>query len=89
MTVTVKMIIEVTEGVLNSSDMHELVLETLVDAGVNVYFMSTENVDDSEENGHVAEYWNSQLYPKQTPELWDDVEITSTGHTEGDTDEEV
>lgn len=75
MTMTVKMIIETTSGVLNSSDMHELVLETLVDAGVNVFFMSTENLDDSEENGNVAEYWN--------------VDITSTGNTEGDTDEEV
>ena len=52
-----------------------IVLETLVDAGMNVFFMSTENLDDSEENGNVAEYWN--------------VDITSTGNTEGDTDEEV
>lgn len=60
MTLATKMIIEIENNNANVfHEMHELVLEALNDAGIKVFFMSTENITNSENMGeNVAEYWS-------------------------------
>ena len=59
MTMIVEMTIEVSENKITSQEIHEMVLETLNDVGVKVFFMSTENITNMEnETNDVIEHWN-------------------------------
>ena len=59
MTMIVEMTIEVSENKITSQKIHEMVLEALNDVGVQVFFMSTENITNMEnETNDVIEHWN-------------------------------
>jgi hypothetical protein len=59
MTVALEIVVELSESEFTSHDIHETVLEALNDMGMKVFYMSTKNVTNMEnEINDVTEFWN-------------------------------
>jgi len=59
MTVALEIVVELSESEFTSYDVHETVLEALHDMGMKVFYMSTKNVTNMEnEMNDVTEFWS-------------------------------